>query len=51
MGNSLCCCLKENLRLNFSSIYDITMKNIDGLEINFAEFRNKVLLIVNIACK
>lgn len=51
MGNCLCCCLKENLSLKVSSIYDIAMKDIHQNLIDFSQYRNKVLLIVNIACK
>jgi len=47
----LCCCLKENLSLKVSSIYDIAMKDIHQNLIDFSQYRNKVLLIVNIACK
>lgn len=51
MGNCLCCCVRENLSLKVSNFYDITMKNIDDQTVSFEEFRNKVLVIVNIACK
>ena len=51
MGNCLCPCLRENLSPKVSSIYDITMKDINQNVINFTQYQNKVLLIVNIACK
>ncbi len=31
------------------SVYDFTMKDIDGKEVNFARYKGKVLLIVNVA--
>ena len=34
-----------------NSIYDFTMKNIDGNDVNLGEFKGKVLLIVNVASK
>ncbi len=34
-----------------ASIYDFTMKDIDGKEVRLAEFRGKVVLIVNVASK
>lgn len=33
------------------SIYDFTMKDIDGHEVGLADFRGKVLLVVNVASK
>ena len=33
------------------SIYDFTMKDIDGNSVNLGEFKGKVLLIVNVASK
>ncbi len=33
------------------SIYDFTMKDIDGQEVSLADFRGKVLLVVNVASK
>ena len=32
-------------------IYDFSAKNIDGLDVDFTEYKNKVLLIVNVASK
>jgi len=34
-----------------SSIYDFTMKDIDGKNVNLAEFRGKVVLVVNVASR
>src|SRR5262249_889506 len=34
-----------------SSIYDFTMKDIDGKTVNLAEFRGKVVLMVNVASR
>src|SRR5262249_5122670 len=34
-----------------SSIYDFTMKDIDGKTVNLAEFRGKVVLVVNVASR
>lgn len=31
------------------SVYDFTMKNIDGKEVSLADYKGKVLLIVNVA--
>lgn len=50
MGNC-CCCLKDDLTVPFNSIYEVTMKDLNGEIVYFEEFRNKVLVIVNIACK
>jgi glutathione peroxidase len=36
---------------NPSSVLDFTMKNIDGKQVNLADFRGKVLLIVNVASR
>lgn len=33
------------------SIYDYTMKDIDGRDVSLADFRGKVLLVVNVASK
>ena len=33
------------------SVYDFTMKNIDGRQVNLADFRGKVVLIVNVASR
>ena len=53
MGNYCCCfsCLRDSIDLPFTSIYEITMRDLNGEIVLFEEFRNKVLLIVNIACK
>ena len=32
-----------------SDMYDLTMKSITGEDVNLADFRDKVLLIVNVA--
>ena len=32
-----------------SSMYDLTMKSITGEEVNLADYRGKVCLIVNVA--
>jgi glutathione peroxidase-family protein len=32
-----------------SNLYDFSMKSITGEDVSFAEFRDKVLLIVNVA--
>lgn len=34
---------------NFSTIYDFTVKNIDNKSISLKKYKNKVLLIVNVA--
>ncbi len=34
-----------------ASIYDFTMKDIDGNDVNLATFRGKVVMIVNVASK
>ena len=51
MGNYCCCCMRDKIEIPFKSIYEISMRDIDGKMISFEEFRDKVLLIVNIACK
>ena len=51
MGHYCCCCMKEDLVIPISSIYEIKMNDIDGQLVDFEEFRGKVLLIVNVACK
>ena len=51
MGNCLCCCIRDNLDSQISSIYDITMKDINKQVVSFNDYRNRVLLIVNVACK
>lgn len=33
------------------SIYDISVKDIDGKEVSMAQYKGKVLLIVNVASK
>lgn len=35
----------------FISIYDFTMKDIDGKDVSLADYKGKVLLIVNVASK
>ena len=34
-----------------NGIYDITVKDIDGSEVSLANYKGKVLLIVNVASK
>ena len=34
-----------------SGIYDITVKDIDGSDVSLANYKGKVLLIVNVASK
>ena len=34
-----------------NSIYDITVKDIDGSDVSLANYKGKVLLIVNVASK
>lgn len=51
MGNFLCCCLKDDIDLKVSNIYEISMMDIYGKFVDFNSFRGKVLLIVNVACK
>ena len=36
---------------NQNSIYDITVKDIDGSDVSLANYKGKVLLIVNVASK
>jgi glutathione peroxidase len=36
---------------NPTSVYDFTMKSIDGQKVNLADFRGKVVLIVNVASR
>ena len=36
---------------NVPSIYDFTLKNIDGQEVGLADFKGQVLLVVNVASK
>ena len=33
------------------SVYDFAVKNIDGQEVNLSQYKDKVLLIVNVASK
>ena len=33
------------------NLYDFKMKNIDGEEIDFSKYKNKVVLIINVASK
>ena len=33
------------------NVYDFTVKNIDGKEVSMSEYKNRVLLIVNVASK
>lgn len=44
-----CCCCKEKLAVPYDSLYDITMDSIDGDPIKLSIFRDKVLIIVNVA--
>lgn len=41
---------EETVKSN-NSIFDFTMKNIDGNDISLSEFKGKVILIVNVASK
>jgi glutathione peroxidase len=43
--------MRDNLDFPYSSIYDLSMKDIDGEMVSFDQFRGKTLLIVNVACK
>lgn len=42
---------KEDEKVTMPSIYDISVKTIDGEETTLAEYRGKVMLIVNVASK
>ena len=44
-----CACAQEGTSMN--SIYDFAMKDIDGRSVSLADFRGKVLLVVNVASK
>ena len=41
----------EPVAVQTSGIYDITVKDIDGSEVSLANYKGKVLLIVNVASK
>ena len=43
------CCCRENCSTPYSSIFDITLNNIDNIPIKLSLFREKVLIIVNVA--
>ena len=34
-----------------NSVYDFSVKDINGLEVNLSQYKNKVLLVVNVASK
>jgi glutathione peroxidase len=42
---------EPNLAAAAGSVYDFKMKNIDGKEVNLADYKGKVLVIVNVASK
>ena len=33
------------------SFYDLSAKDIDGNDVSFEKFKNKVVLVTNVACK
>lgn len=43
--------LMTNLAVHAASIYDISVKDIDGKTVSLADYKGKVLLIVNVASK
>lgn len=47
----LFCLMLLNAKDNKMSIYDFNVKNIDGQEISMSHYKNRVLLIVNVASK
>ena len=44
-------CLLQTISARAESIYDIKVKDIDGKEVSMADYKGKVLLIVNVASK
>lgn len=47
-----CCCHRRDDCSNpFSSIYDITMLDIDGNPVKLSQYQGQVLIIVNVASK
>lgn len=43
--------LMQTLVIHAASIYDITVKDIDGKNVSLSDYKGKVLLIVNVASK
>lgn len=44
-----CCCCKEQLSVQYDSLYDITENSIDNTPIKLSIFKGKVLIIANVA--
>jgi glutathione peroxidase len=44
-------CLLQTISARAESIYDIKVKDIDGKEVSMADYKGKVLIIVNVASK
>ena len=47
----VCCLLSTNAKKNMEKIYDLKALTSKGQELNFSQFKGKVLLIVNTASK
>jgi len=45
----MACSTKAEDKMSEKTVYDFTVKNIDGKDVNLSEYRGKVLLIVNVA--
>lgn len=43
------CCCRENCSTPFTSIFEMTLNNIDGIPIKLSCFRGKVIVVVNVA--
>jgi len=48
---ALLCAAATMMAAQASSIYDFTMKSIDGQQVSLSSFRGKVVLLVNVASK
>tara|TARA_R110002050_G_scaffold192475_1_gene327423 strand:+ start:512 stop:679 length:168 start_codon:yes stop_codon:yes gene_type:complete len=41
----------DDLNHNYASFYELKANDIDGKEVDFSQFKGKVVLVVNVATK
>ena len=53
VANMGCCCCnrRDDCTTPYSSVYDITVKDLDGNPLKLSQFQGQVIMIVNVASK
>ena len=46
-----CCCCRDDCSTPYTSVYDLTVLDMDGRPVSLNQYKGKVLIIVNVASK